>query len=161
MEKILKPALFGLKALLIVVGIILTYLTVSSFQSEWGAIKKTEVFFSGETYESFMGYLGGTTSFSMVLIYIAIGIILIFGIYGMVTNIKKAIPFLIGAVVLVVIWFIAYKGMSSDFIDPSWEAEGVTPEISKRSEGGIKAVFILLILTVAGIVYGEVSKLFK
>lgn len=162
MEKIIRPALFGLKAILMIVGVILIYRTVSTFNSDWEVSYKTDQFFNMDIFDSFMSSLGGTIGFSMILIYGTIALIVLFGIWGMVTNFKKARTFLIGLVFLVIVGAIAYYAMSSGEIDPDWETkEVITAETSKWSEAGIKAVFILIILSLTGIVVGEVSKIFK
>ena len=72
-------------------------------------------------------------------------------------------PFLIGAVAIGIIILIAYYGMSSDVVESSWETGDavITNAVSKQSDAGIKTVYILLGLSLAGVVYGEVSKLFR
>ena len=145
-----------------IVGIILIYLTVTTFDSSWEVAYKTDQFFTMDIFKDFMGNLSGTIGFTNVLVIATIALIVLFGIYGMVTNFRKAKTFLIGLVALAIVGAIAYYAMSSGEVDPNWETkEVITAETSKWSEAGIKAVFILIILSLAGIVIGEVTKLFK
>ena len=161
MEKILKPGLLALKALMILIGLFLIYKTVATWGEDWDLVKNTDNFFKSDVYAGFMGYLSGTVAYTRVLLFLAIIIILVAGGYKMVTNPKKSLVFLGGIAAVLIIAGIGYA-MAGDSVDPNWETKAeVTAEVSKRVGMGIKMVAILLGLAVVGIVYGEVSKLFK
>ena len=109
MEKILKPGLLALKALMILIGLFLIYKTVATWGEDWDLVKNTDNFFKSDVYAGFMGYLSGTVAYTRVLLFLAIIIILVAGGYKMVTNPKKSLVFLGGiAAVLIIAGLIVF-----------------------------------------------------
>lgn len=102
----------------------------------------------------------------IVLTYIVFGLCMllwfIFGIWNIVSNIKKSIPLLISVAIFGIIFAISYS-MASDEIMETWKKKPdlFTPGNIKWSDVGIYTMYSMLILTVGTIVFGEISKLFK
>jgi hypothetical protein len=65
-----------------------------------------------------------------------------------------------GLVGFIAILGIAYSMSGSDLLD-SWRSAGITEQTSKLSEMGVRAVLIMLGLTVAAAIFSEVSKVFQ
>lgn len=161
-EKTLRPILFGLKAVLIIVGVILVYMTVSGWNSNWEVVKAEAIIPGDSPYDGFMGGLNGLVTFVYILLWITIIGVVIFGLLGMAKNFKKTLPFLIGIAGMLAIFGISYYGLASGAVDQSWEVKEMpSAEMSKLAGASIKTVFILLGIAILGIVYMQVSRIFK
>lgn len=150
-EKTINLILFGIRTLIGVIGVILFIMIVTG---------------EGETKDQQEVHNLGAINSSLILTYIVFGACLIlwfaFGIWNIVSNIKRSIPLLISVAIFAVILTIAYT-MASDEIMETWKKKPdlFTPGNIKWSDVGIYTTYFMLILTVGVIVYGEISKLFK
>lgn len=105
-------------------------------------------------------------NFFLVWTYILIGISCTatvgFAIMGMITHPKNAKNALIGIGALGLVILISYALGSSEvptFL--GYEKFDITPGLSKTVGGSLFAMYILLGLAIAGIIYSEVSKAVK
>lgn len=109
-----------------------------------------------------MGYedmVGSAITLSMVLIGVAAGVAVIFGIVQLATNLKKNLSMLVGLAVFAVVAVIAYS-MADDTILRSYP-DGTTSTGVKFSEAGIYLMYILVVLAALTAIVAEVSRLFK
>ena len=84
-----------------------------------------------------------------------------FGLWHTVRNPKSAIKFILGLLLVGVVFAIAYNMASGD-VKESWTTDfGVTTEISKFVEASILTTLGLIGITVAIFVLGEVRNFFK
>jgi hypothetical protein len=150
-EKMINYILFGIKALIGMIGVILFIMIVT------GESETPE----GEKLHS-MGAINGGIVLTYIVFGLCIGLWLIFGIWNIVSNIKKSIPLLISVAIFAIIFAVAYS-MASDEIMETWKKKPdlFTPGNIKWSDVGIYTMYSMLILTVGTIVFGEISKLFK
>lgn len=93
-----------------------------------------------------------------VLMIVAGGIAILFGLIGLFTNLKRNIPVLIGLAGFVVIGLIAYNVASNEVLAGYGD---ITPETSQLSGMGIMVMYTLLILAVVAAIFGEIIRLFK
>jgi hypothetical protein len=103
---------------------------------------------------------------SYILLAIGAGIVLIAGLYHMISDIKAAKGGLVALVFFAVIFGISYA-FSSDAI-PQFvgvqefiNSGALTAKVSKLIDTGLYATYILLGLAVLSIVYSSVNRLFK
>jgi hypothetical protein len=98
---------------------------------------------------------------AIVVTYILLGIAaisaVVFPIFHLITNFKRAKGALIGVVVLAVVLLIGYS-LSTDEV---YAGFNVTPAQSQWIGGAIKATMILVGLAVVAAVYTEISKLVR
>lgn len=94
-----------------------------------------------------------------LLLGAAVLVSIIFPLIVMVRNPKKAKSALIGVVALLVVFGIGY-GLAGEETYKVGELT-VGEAVSRRSEAGLIAFYILIFGAVAAIVYSEVSKAFK
>ena len=166
MNKTLNLVLKGVKVLIILVGILLTYLTLSRWQSEWG--EGTDVFGLKilEAHPELNGPLSAVIMLCIALIIATFSVMLIFWIINLIRDPKAGLPSILGIVAIVIIAIISYN-MASDYIDPTWSIsdkerqEIVEGNLSKLVGAGIYMVYIMGIITVGAIVVTEVRKLIK
>jgi hypothetical protein len=150
-EKVINYILLGTKTLIGGIGVILFIMIVTG---------------EGETPEKEKLHNLGAIDAGIVLTYIVFGLCmilwLIFGVWNIVSNIKKSIPLLISVAIFAIIFAISYS-MASDEIMETWKKKPdlFTPGNIKWSDVGIYTMYSMLILTVGAIVYSEISKLFK
>ena len=162
MEKLIRPGLFGLKAILIIVGTFLLLTTVARFDSAWEKIKAETILTGNEPYTDFVSYLTGTMNFSTAVVILVVAVIAIFGIVTIATDFKKGMKFIIGLVGLGIIVAVVYYGMANDAIDPNWETKSeITPDVSRWSDAGIKISLFLAFAGVGLAVLGEVIGFIK
>lgn len=150
-EKVINYILLGTKTLIGGIGVILFIMIVTG---------------EGETPEKEKLHNLSAIDAGIVLTYIVFGLCmllwLIFGVWNIVSNIKKSIPLLISVAIFAIIFAISYS-MASDEIMETWKKKPdlFTPGNIKWSDVGIYTMYSMLILTVGTIVYSEISKLFK
>lgn len=109
---------------------------------------------------------GNTDSFTSTIMYwcyilLVIGIVLaiVFPIIQMAKNPKKAKNALIGIALLVIVFAISYAIADAKVL-PSY-AKMASPSVAKWVSGGIICFYIMAVLSIAAVIYAEVSKLFK
>lgn len=134
--KKLATGLTGLSFLIIIAGLILTIRIATGYES--------------------------SISPSLYLVYgcmiLAGGAAIIFGLVGLLTNLKRNMSLLIGLIGFVVLAFICYS-IASD--DVSRYADDITASESQISGAGLMVMYILVIGAVTMAVIGEVVRIFK
>lgn len=66
----------------------------------------------------------------------------------------------IGVLVLVVLYFVSY-GISGSEVTPVYTKFNVGPDLSKLVGGSLIMMYLLLFIAIIGIVYTEISKIFR
>ena len=105
-------------------------------------------------------------TWAYIMVAVAAGIILIFGLYHMVTEKKSLISGLAVFGFFVVIVGIAYLLASDEFpqfigVDKFVENGTLTHRVSKLIGMGLNTTYILFIIAVVSIVWSSVTRLFK
>ncbi len=103
--------------------------------------------------------IGSAITLSMVLMGIAAGVAVIFGLFHLVSDFKRNIPMIIGAIGFIILAAICYSLASSDLM-PTYE-ETITGATSKWSGAGLLLTYVLIIAALIVAVAGEVIKIFK
>lgn len=99
-------------------------------------------------------------SIALIVIVIA-STFVVSPVQAIIANPKGFVKSLIGAVVLVVIFFIGYA-LSGDEVNRTYEAMGITTAGQSKLIGGvIYTVFLLIIIGIAAYVYSSISSLLK
>jgi len=100
----------------------------------------------------------------IIITYILLGIAVFAAVassvINMIANTKAAVMTLIGVGGLIVIALIA-KGMASDEVTPLYDNFGIDAAASANVGMGLYTFYILSFLTIAAVVYTEISKIFK
>ncbi len=89
------------------------------------------------------------------LLAIAAFAAIVFAIYHMIGNFRKAVPTLIGIAILLIIVLISYAVSTSE-VYPN-----AGPTVSQWVGGGITATMVLVGLGLVAAIFTEVSKLFR
>ena len=103
--------------------------------------------------------VGPAITLSMVLMGIGAGVAVLFGVYQLVTNLKKNMRMLIGLAAFIIVALISFS-LADDTVLRSYP-EGVTSLGVKYSEGGIFVMYILVILAGLSAIIAEISRIFK
>lgn len=98
--------------------------------------------------------------FTYILIAIAILSLIVFPFYFMFSNFKKAKSGLVGVLVLVVFFVIAYLIAPADQ-GIFYENHGIGVGASKMIGGGLIATYIVFACVVIAAFYNEIAKWFK
>ncbi len=102
--------------------------------------------------------IGSAITLTLILMAIAGGAAILFGLYQLLTNIKKNVSLLVGIVGFIIIAVICYM-LASDEVLRSYK--DITPTVSKVSGAGLLLMYVLLIGAVVAAVVSEVSRIFK
>jgi hypothetical protein len=102
--------------------------------------------------------IGSAITLTMILMAVAGGVALLFGLYQLVTNIKKNISLLIGIVGFVILAVVCYM-LASDEVLRSYV--DITPTVSKLSGAGLLLMYVLIIGATVAAIFSEVSRIFK
>ncbi len=94
-----------------------------------------------------------------ILMIVAGGVAILFGIIGLFTNLKRNMPLLMGLVGFAVIALIAYN-VASDDVLRSYGPD-ITPQVSQLSGMGIIVMYVMLVIAVVVAILGEIMRLFK
>lgn len=103
--------------------------------------------------------VGPAITLSMVLIGVGGGVALLFGIFQLVTNLKKNLRLLIALALFALIAFICYS-IADDTVLRSYP-EATTASGVKFSEAGIYVMYVLVIGAALTAIISEVSRIFK
>lgn len=103
--------------------------------------------------------VGTAINMSMIMMAVAAGIAVIFGVIQLAGNFKKNLPMIIGAVVFIILAAICYSLASGDLM-PTYE-DTITASTSKLSEAGLLLMYVLVIVALIAAVVGEVTRIFK
>jgi len=138
--------------------VIISAVLVVSLMANVGEDYKTDPVLAGWVYTNL--------TWSYILLAIGAGIVIISGLYHMITDIKAAKGGLVALVFFAVIFGVSYA-LSSDAI-PQFvgvqefvDSGALTANISKLIDTGLYASYILLGLSILSIVYSSVARLFK
>lgn len=102
--------------------------------------------------------IGPSITLVFGLMIVAGGAAVIFGLIGLLTNLKGNMPLLIGIIGFAVLAFICYS-IASD--DVSRYSEDITASASQLSGAGLMIMYVLVIGAVAMAIIGEVVRIFK
>lgn len=105
------------------------------------------------------GVIGFAITLSMILMAVAAGVAVIFGIIQLAGNFKKNIPFILGAIGFLILAAICYS-MASGELMPTYE-DTITEGTTKLSGAGLLLTYVLIIAALITSVAGEVLKIFK
>ncbi len=100
----------------------------------------------------------------LVLAYVLLGLsalgVILFSIYQLIVNFKKAKGALIGIIALLAVFLIGYAMASTElYLDVAIPVTSET--VSRIIGGGIHATFLFIGLAIIATIYTEVSKLFR
>ncbi len=112
------------------------------------------------------GWIVNSLTYTEVLLYIAVGAVVIFSLFNFVLNLmsqpKKALLSLIPIVLLGVVFFFAYSSASNEILDmPTYKGKDNVPGVLKWSGAGLITAYVFFGLAVLSILYAEIAKLFK
>jgi len=97
-----------------------------------------------------------------ILVGFAILVIVAFAIKALVTNIKDAIPSLVGVGVLVVLFLIALViSKSNDVSTLFFEKTGTNEAYSKLIGSGLITLYLIMAVVFATMIYFQIAKLLK
>ena len=100
----------------------------------------------------------------MVLIILAAISLVAFGVLALVSDPKGSMKFLIGAAVMVVLFFVFYSMSESETTGKLFEliqSNDIGEGTSKFISGGIKTTLLLIVLSIVSAIGGEVYNIFK
>mgnify|MGYP000610320640 CR=1 FL=1 len=104
------------------------------------------------------------TNYGITITYILLGITVLAAvgssIINMISNTKAAIMTIVGLIALGAIAFIG-KVLASDTVTDEYVNLGVDAAASENVGMGVYTFYILLSLTIAAVLYTEISKIFK
>lgn len=109
-------------------------------------------------------YLNLAIAIPAILIIIALLAWAVFGLMGLIGNPKGSMTFLIGFVILLVLFFILYSMSDAESTGKIAELVGknnISENVSKMISGGVKSVMGLTIVAFFGIILFEIYNLFK
>ncbi len=117
---------------------------------------------NGETFDFFD--LG--LKITIALIFIALALALLFGLYQLLTNLKGSLTGLIGIAVIIGLFFALYSSANTDLeqgnaIVNTLQKFNITDNISKIIEGSLKTTIIMAIIAVASMFLLEIYNMFK
>jgi hypothetical protein len=102
--------------------------------------------------------VGTAITLSIVLMVLAGGVALLFGIYQLLSNIKKNMPLLAAIIGFVVLGFVCYSLASDSTVGYQ---DDITATTSKLSGAGIIFMYVLILGAVGAALIGEVTRIFK
>ena len=97
---------------------------------------------------------------SYALVIIAAICAIVLPLISALSNPKALLMTGIGVLVLVVLYFVSYAFSGSE-VTPVYTKFNVGPDLSKLVGGSLILMYMLIFLAVIGILYTEVSKIFK
>lgn len=170
--KALNIGLGSLRAIIAIVGVILCVVLAARWTPELQAESELSESMTAflEDHPKIDKPLSANVALNLWVMYACAGAAIIFGILSVFQNPKRNMRAVIGVVMLGVIVFIGYSMASDTVMNGYWDAGSLddlgiagdaTAPVSKYSGMGLKSFYILLGLTVASVIYLEVSKLFK
>lgn len=102
--------------------------------------------------------VGTAITMTIILMAIAAGVAVLFGLYQLLTNIKRNVSLLAGIVGFVIIGFVCYS-LASDEVMRTYV--DISPTTSKLSGGGLLFMYVLLVGATFAAIIGEVTRIFK
>jgi hypothetical protein len=150
-DKMMSYILLGIKSVIGVAGVIIFIMILMGEQTNE----------AGEKLHSVSSINAGLVM-SYIVTVLCLVIWMLFGVWNIVSNIKKSIPLLISVGIFGILFAISYS-LASDEIMETWKKKPdlFTPGNIKWSDVGIYIMYFMLIITVVSIVVSEIVKLFK
>ncbi len=109
--------------------------------------------------------IGLSIQISLFAIYCGFGFIIGYSLLNLFSNIRKAIPGIIGIAAFILIWVVAYAMADGSMGDAQQQAEwiekGITEQDSVDASAGLIATLILSILAVGLTFIGEIVRIFR
>ena len=170
--KAINIGLGALRAILAVVGVILTFVLVSRWTPELETERKaTETLAFLGKHSEIDTPLTATMNLTFFMLAACAAAAIIFGIIAVAQNPKRNLRAIAGIVLVAAIVGIGYAMASDSVMHGYWNAgsisklgiglEDQTAPVSKYSGMGLISFYILLGITLLSVVYLEVSKIFK
>jgi lysylphosphatidylglycerol synthetase-like protein (DUF2156 family) len=100
-------------------------------------------------------------NWSLILLFAAVGIMLIAPIYGFIINPQNIVKMFISIAVMAVVIIISYSIAGNEFSEYRLEELKTTADTSRLVGMGMYVTFITFGLTIAAILYSSIIKLFK
>jgi hypothetical protein len=112
------------------------------------------------------GWINSNLLWAYILLLFGVGVIVLAGLYHMVTDINAAKKGLISIVFLGAVALIAYLLASDEIpqfvgVQKYIDNGTLTPRVAKLVDTGLYATYILLGLAILSIVFSSISRLFK
>lgn len=150
--------------LLALLAIIITVIPIFGGLDAFEAVPEKQQALSEEG-----GIFGVGITVTRILLYLAVGLMVVLGIFGLFKDFKSAMKGVIGFVILIVFFGILYSMADTDVSGTALEATVKNPEygvhdspgIFKLISGGITGTIILLGLAFVAIVLMEIWNFFK
>ena len=159
-NKSLNIALMILKVSLVIAGIFLcAAIAVNGDPSEVDST--LDVAAAMVEQDSIRGIISVTIKFSVVMIIIAAGAAVVFGLLNLAKNIKKSIPTLIGFGVFALIVIISYSLTTNSIPVGFEELEDGTLSNVKLGQASMYTFGIMMVVALLAIVGGEVRRVLK
>ena len=147
----MKAGLGIARIVIAVIGVILCGLIISSADSEMAVSEAMEV--QG-------GKLDGALWITYILILLSAAAAVIYGVVNVISNPKKNMGSVLGVVALVLVFIVAYYGFADDYVAPKF-SQIVSGTESLLAGAGLMTLYVVTIITLAAVVYAEVSRLLK
>ncbi|RMF28916.1 MAG: hypothetical protein D6765_05215 [Bacteroidetes bacterium] len=144
------------------VGVLITvlyYVIVSSGLEAFNSIPQPD---QPKSAEGDIFYFGLYATFLLLLV--AAGLILVFGIYQMVTHPKAAVKGIIGIGILAAIFLISYSladPAGTGSLKATMEEFNITPGVSKYISAALTTTGILAVLAVLSFAISEIRNFFR
>lgn len=147
----IKSGLGIARVAIAVIGLILCALIITSADSEMPVVEALEV--QG-------GKLDGALWITYILILLGAAAALIYGVINVISNPKKNMGAVLGVVAMVLVFAITYYGFADDYVAPK-HITTVSGTESMLAGAGLMTLYAVAVITIAAVVFAELSRLFK
>lgn len=112
------------------------------------------------------GWINSNLLWAYILLFFGVGVIILAGLFHMITDINAAKKGLISVVFLGAVALVAYLLASDEIpqfvgVQKYIDNGTLTPQVAKLVDTGLYATYILLGLAILSIVFSSISRLFK
>lgn len=147
----MKAGLSIARIVIAVIGVILCGLIISSADSEMPLV---------EAMDAQGGKLDGALWITYILILLSAAAAVIYGIVNVISNPKKNMGAVLGVVVMAIVFLVAYYGFADDYVPPKFLTT-VSGTESLLAGAGLMTLYAVVIVTLAAVVYAEISRILK
>jgi hypothetical protein len=123
------------------------------------AIYQIAVFLQGGSPSD--SVLDGYFWVAYIAFFLAVVLAILFPIIQIIGNPKAAIRTLLGVVVLVILWFVAYALSDNTFSASELETMGTTADISKIVGAGLIYTYFVFAMAILAVFYANIASIFK
>lgn len=123
------------------------------------AIYQIAVFLQGGSPSD--SVLDGYFWVAYIAFFLAVVLAILFPIIQIIGNPKAAIRTLLGVVVLVILWFVAYALSDNTFSASELETMGTTADISKIVGAGLIYTYFVFAMAIVAVFYANIASIFK